>query len=207
MADKNPYSDLFSFEDKKGSNAPAPASSSQKEKDVDAAAIIQKEFEKLVTRLAELRGKAPSTKPEDAAALQAEILRTEADIASTQRELKRLGVEVSAPFSGSTATSANPYKDLFTGMGDTSVPAKNEIDPFLGLSGAAGAIAGGFLGAKTKPAPSENSLAARLMERYYGLPSGALNTFEGAMPTPANDASLIAARTIAPPPAAASPQT
>jgi len=174
MADSNPYSGLFSFEDKKGSSAPAPvASTSQKEKDVDAAAIIQKEFDKAVAQLSELRGKAPPAKPEDAAALQAEILRTEADIASTQRELKRLGVDVSAPASGSTATSANPYKDLFNDMGDT---AQTAIDPLLGLSGAAGAIAGGFLGARKKP--STDSLAAMQLERAYGLPPGSLALME-----------------------------
>jgi len=98
------------------------------------------------------------------------------------------------------------FEGLF-GDEDTPPPEKIGIDPkILGAAGA-GALGGALYGASKKPVPSEVSLAARLMERYYGLPSGALTTFEGALPTPVNEASMIAARTIVPPPPAFSPTT
>jgi len=101
------------------------------------------------------------------------------------------------------------FEGLFS---DEYQPPSKEtgIDPKLLYAAGAGALGAGALGGalygayKRKPVPSEVSLAARLMERHYGLPSGALTTFEGALPTPANEASVAAARAItAPPPVAA----
>jgi hypothetical protein len=92
------------------------------------------------------------------------------------------------------------FEGLFS---DEYQPPSKEtgIDPKLLYAAGAGALGGALYGAyKRKPVPSEVSLAARLMERYYGLPSGALTTFEGALPTPANEAAMVAARTIVPQP-------
>ncbi|CAB4131799.1 hypothetical protein UFOVP125_9 [uncultured Caudovirales phage] len=91
------------------------------------------------------------------------------------------------------------FEGLFS---DEYQPPSKETGINLKLLGAAGAgaLGGALYGMSKKPVPSEVSLAARLMERYYGLPSGALTTFEGALPTPANEASMVAARTIVPQP-------
>ena len=98
--------------------------------------------------------------------------------------------------------TGSEFEGLFAG--DNSPPEKPPIDPLLLGAAGAGLLGGAAYGRLKKPVPSENSLAARLMERYHGLPSGALTMFEGALPTPANEASLIAARAITqPPPAAA----
>lgn len=203
MAENNPYSGLFSFEDKKESSAPSPAPSasvSQKEKDVDAAAIIQKEFEKSVTRLAELHGKTPSAKPEDAAALQEDIRRTKEDIASEQRELKRFGVDVSAPDFKGSAASGNPYRDLFNLGGEPS-PGEASLDPFLALSGVGGAFVGGAFGARKKP--SADSLAAMQLEKQYGLPPGSLAMMESIQnpkaALPSGEAARLTAEHFNPP--------
>ena len=91
------------------------------------------------------------------------------------------------------------FEGLFS---DEYQPPSKEtgIDPKLLGAAGAGALGGALYGMSKKPVPSEVSLAARLMERYYGLPSGALTTFEGALPTPANEAAMVAARTIVPQP-------
>jgi len=98
---------------------------------------------------------------------------------------------------------SKPFSDLF--IDDDGSPEKTSIDPKLLLTTGAGVLGGGLYGALKKPAPSENSLAARLIERYYNLPSGALTTFESHLPTPANEASLAAARAIAPRPGPVTP--
>lgn len=91
------------------------------------------------------------------------------------------------------------FEGLFS---DEYQPPSKEtgIGPKLLGAAGAGALGGALYGMSKKPVPSEVSLAARLMERYYGLPSGALTTFEGALPTPANEAAMVAARTIVPQP-------
>jgi hypothetical protein len=90
------------------------------------------------------------------------------------------------------------FEGLFAG--EDTTPEETGVDPKLLGAAGAGALGGALYGSLKKPVPSEKSLAARLMERYYGLPAGALTTFEGAIPTPVNEASLIAARTITPQP-------
>ena len=182
MAEKNPYDDLFSFKEDDATALAAKARiapADQKARDTDAVGSLQSEWAKTIARLDVLRSTPIPTNAEKAEDLKAEIRRTEADLPSIQRELKRAGVDVtvpqasadpaSAPAPAASEASANPYAGLF-GDTKTEPPASFEIDPFMAASGVAGAYLGGkYAGRQT------DKLALMHLERQYSLPRGSLS--------------------------------
>jgi len=137
-----------------------------------------------------------------------------ADLARTTDENYRKKLQASIPRYVPDIISLNKEISSITGEPAPGVinwagmpkyaPPKNKDESSIGanaIAAGAGAAAGAYYGARKPLNTADNSLAARLMERQYGLPAGSLAAFEGAlapsMPTPA-EASLEAARRITP---------
>ena len=173
----------------------AKPSKGDKVSDQEKLRILKEEKEKAETGLAkDTEDLARTTDENYRKKLQASIPQYIPDINSLNKEIASItGEPVAEPgiINWKNVPKYNSDKDQAT-ISDKAIAA------------GAGALGGALYGAYKKLAPSESSLAARLMERYYGLPSGALTTFEGSLPTPVNEASIAAARAItAPPPVAA----
>lgn len=209
MDEKNPYDDLFSFKED-GAKAPAVgaaapfanarvAPADQKARDTDAAGILKNERDKAIKALGVLRGTQLFLHKKDADAHAANIQRAEADLAAIERELKRAGVEVTAPQDSAAPASApapaaseasdNPFTGMFGDLKDEP-PSSAGVDPFMVASGAAGAYLGGKYAGRQM-----DKLALMRLEREYGLPPGTL--------TAASTKDL--ARLIAAPPRPAAP--
>jgi hypothetical protein len=213
MADQNPYAGLFISEGKAPASAKATApvpSGEQKAKDAEAVPILQTELAKAQKALEDARKEPTPSDPAKAAELQAKIARHDADVNSLIRELATKGAK---PAEAPASTASKPYSNYFTtGDGDVDAEGKPKDKGLgLGLEHAA-AVAGGLGGALYGKAPdlSNTGTSARMMERMYGLPPGALAEMyqaknPGAPLTDAQAARQVAERMMPTPAAPAAP--
>ena len=187
----------------------------QKEKNQETLTILEKKLAETLTKIESDTAKATSTKDLDfRKELTDRIERAKEDIPGLKREIARAGGTpapadaASAPTDAASASGAAPGFAIYPKLLQDSYPGGDKTEPSLSnaqIAAGTGAVAGAIYGARKPLNTADNSLAARLMEKRHGLPAGSLAAFEGAltpsMPTP-TEASLIAARTITPPPPA-----
>jgi len=184
-----------------------PAAARELAPKVNSQEILKEELAKTLAKIdADTAAAASTTDPKYRQELMARIERAKQDLPGLQREIARAGGApapaadaASAPASGAApgfVIDPKVLTDSYDGKDKAEQPLSNTQ-----IAAGAGAAAGAYYGARKPLNTADNSLAARLMERQYGLPTGSLAAFEGAltpsMPTPA-EASLAAARSITP---------
>ncbi len=187
----------------------------QKEKNQGTLTTLEKQLAETLAKIESDTAKAASTKDLDfRKELTDRIERAKEDIPELKREIARAGGTpapadaASAPAASTPASGTAPGFAIDPKLLQDSYPGGDKTEPSLSnaqIAAGTGVVAGAIYGARKPLVTADKSLAARLMEKQHGLPAGSLAAFEGAltpsMPTP-TEASLIAARTITPPPPA-----